>query len=120
MRFASLAAPSTYMHHPLAAETSQPSKTAQAPPPPLPLHSPTWTGRGPSWAECSGIGGARRGITWSRSKGLEVILTAWNAEAKLTTALCTHRTINTPDKGFLSVWPRTQLLADVFTSATNM
>lgn len=119
MLFASLAAPSTYMHHPQADETSQPSKTAQAPPRP-PFHSPTWTGRGPSWAECGGIGGARRGITWSRSKGLKVILTAWNAEAKLTTALSTHRTINTPEKGFLSVWPRTQLLADVFTSATNM
>lgn len=115
MLFASLAAPSTYMHHPLADETSQPSKTA---PTPAPL--PHLNRERPQLAECGGIGGARRGITWSRSEGLEVILTAWNAEAKLTTALSTHRTINTPEKGFLSAWPRTQLLADVFTSATNM
>lgn len=46
MLFASLAAPSTYMHHPLAAETSQPSKTAQAPPP-LPSTPPPGPGEAP-------------------------------------------------------------------------
>lgn len=99
MFFASLAAPSTYMRHPLADQTSQPSKTAQAP--------PHLERERTQLAEYGGIGGARRGITWSRSKGLEVILTAWNAEAKLTSALSRHHTINTPEKGFLSVWPRT-------------